>query len=270
MVAMSYAPIRYLPTRPLDRPQIMFSAALFSAVVHALAIALIDFAPPQREYRYTPPVVNVDMALLEAVDEGVFDPWIETGKEALQLGGDEDYTAPDSNASQGAGGLTGKQRGEELQQTGPEETSGERGGQRLERRTSSPGQHARRIRQLRANSSLKTSETLYLNRWQRKVESVATLYFGPELASRTGRITVMVILRPTGHVEGIRILEPSQDAALNEAVVNILRASSPFPPFPAELAEQADLIEVVRVWVFGSPNIFSAESPAAADEVESP
>lgn len=230
----------------------MWRAAFISAVLHALAVALIDVGPPRSEPRYTPPVINVDMALLDAVDEAVFDPWIETGAATLQLGADEQYAAPQERPFHSDGDLDGVRRGASEWHSGPVQSPGASGSSNLQRRNTSPGQHARRIRRLKANSSLKTSETLYLNRWQRKVESVATLYFGPELAGRAGHITVMVVLDPTGRVEGIRLIEPSEDEQLNRAVINILKAASPFPPFPPELADQADLIEVIRVWRFGT------------------
>lgn len=97
-----------------------------------------------------------------------------------------------------------------------------------------------------------THEQFYLDAWARKVEHVGALNFpAAALQYRTIRCpTLHVALRADGHLQELRIARPCQDAALNDAAVDMVRMAAPFAPFPPELASRYDVLRFERVLVF--------------------
>ena len=62
-------------------------------------------------------------------------------------------------------------------------------------------------------------------------------------------------MRADGGVTEIRVLKSSGHAILDNAAVRIVRLSAPFAPFPPELRERHDLIEIIRTWQFRSDRV---------------
>jgi protein TonB len=71
----------------------------------------------------------------------------------------------------------------------------------------------------------------------------------------TGSLRLLVAVRADGGVTEIRVLQSSGHGVLDNAAVRIVRLSSPFPPFPPELRERHDLIEVIRTWQFRADRV---------------
>ncbi len=112
-------------------------------------------------------------------------------------------------------------------------------------------------------STRQRHDARYLDSWRRRVEAVGNRHY-PEQARRQelfGSLRMMVALQPDGRVTTIRILESSGEPVLDRAAVDIVRQASPFDPFPRELRDNVDILEIIRTWRFQRGHSFSSEAP---------
>jgi len=63
---------------------------------------------------------------------------------------------------------------------------------------------------------------------------------------------VSVAVRRDGSVEEVIIQRSSGQRDLDQAVRRIVQLNAPYSVFPPDLARAYDVIEIRRVWVFGS------------------
>lgn len=96
----------------------------------------------------------------------------------------------------------------------------------------------------------------YLDTWRRKVERIGNLNYPDEARRRKlhGSLLLHVALRPDGTVKEINVKRSSGYKLLDDAAVRIVRLSAPFAPFPAEIREETDIIDIFRTWQFLSNN----------------
>lgn len=108
------------------------------------------------------------------------------------------------------------------------------------------------VRRLHSTAQMTTLEELYLNLWQRRVESVGTLNIPQELIDKglEGRVVVLVRVNPDGSVARTDILYSDGAPEYGRLVQSIILLASPFPAFPEELAGEVDAVDVIRVWNF--------------------
>lgn len=109
-----------------------------------------------------------------------------------------------------------------------------------------------RVRRLDAVSARAAVDAAYLSDWRRRVETVGNQYY-PEASLRYGiygSLKMLVSVRSDGSLEGIRILNSSGYAVLDEAAVRIVQTAAPFAPFPEALRATTDKLEILRTWQF--------------------
>ncbi|MCB1646067.1 MAG: energy transducer TonB [Pseudomonadales bacterium] len=109
-----------------------------------------------------------------------------------------------------------------------------------------------RIKRLTSLSTIASADAYYLNSWRRKIEKIGNLNY-PSEARRNklyGSLRLLVAIRPDGSLKEVEILESSGHTVLDDAAVNIVRLSAPFAPFPDELRETTDVLEIIRTWQF--------------------
>lgn len=109
-----------------------------------------------------------------------------------------------------------------------------------------------RIRRLTSVSTKSANEAAYLNQWTQKVETVGNQHF-PAAAVRDGifgNLRMSVLLRADGSVETMEILQSSGHHILDNAAVQIVKLSAPFPRFPKEITRNTDKLEIIRTWRF--------------------
>lgn len=96
----------------------------------------------------------------------------------------------------------------------------------------------------------------YVEDWRLKIERIGNLNYPSEARSQgiTGSLVLVVVLQADGKLAGLRVKKSSGQPVLDAAAQNIVRMSSPFAPFPPELAAQYDTLEIVRKWSFNSDN----------------
>lgn len=109
-----------------------------------------------------------------------------------------------------------------------------------------------RVRRLEAVAARSAVDAAYLAEWRRRVETVGNQYY-PAASLRYGiygQLRMLVTVLADGRLESVRLLESSGYAVLDEAALRIVRLAAPFPPFPKELRETTDKLEIVRRWQF--------------------
>jgi protein TonB len=109
----------------------------------------------------------------------------------------------------------------------------------------------------------------YLAEWKRKVERVGTLNF-PSAARRaglSGSPIVEVEIGANGRLRDASVRRSSGYGALDQAALTILHLSSPFNPFPAQIAAEYSRLRFAYQWDFVAGNLASATVPPGAAPV---
>ena len=99
-----------------------------------------------------------------------------------------------------------------------------------------------------------------MDAWRRKVERVGNLNY-PEEAERlglSGNLLLDVALNPDGSVEDVVLRRSSGRRVLDDAAIRIVKLASPFTRFPEDIAQEVDVLHIVRTWVFHSGNVFAS------------
>ncbi len=109
-----------------------------------------------------------------------------------------------------------------------------------------------RIRRLTSVSTKAAYDAEYLYKWASKVEFVGNRNY-PEQALKDktyGKLRLSVIVNANGTIDSAEILQSSGHSILDDAALQIVHLSSPFPPFPPEIRKNADQLEIIRTWRF--------------------
>lgn len=129
----------------------------------------------------------------------------------------------------------------------------------LDRRTLSASRQERRKAVNAATQEYKYAA--YLEAWRSKVEKIGNLNY-PDEAKRQrlyGNLLMHVAVRADGSVERIRVVRSSGHKLLDDAAVRIVRMSAPFAPFPPEIRQEVDVLDITRTWQFLDGNtLFSS------------
>ncbi|MCG6966317.1 MAG: energy transducer TonB [Chromatiaceae bacterium] len=92
----------------------------------------------------------------------------------------------------------------------------------------------------------------YLEAWRSKVEKIGNLNYPDEAKRRRlhGNLLMHVAVRADGSIERVRVVRSSGHKLLDDAAVRIVRLSAPFAPFPPEIRQQVDILDITRTWQF--------------------
>ncbi len=103
--------------------------------------------------------------------------------------------------------------------------------------------------------STATREYLYANymeAWRRKVERIGNLNYPREARELGlfGSLILHVAVRADGSLEGIRVVRSSGHKVLDQAAVRIVELAAPFAPFPPNIKQETDVLDITRTWQF--------------------
>jgi protein TonB len=101
---------------------------------------------------------------------------------------------------------------------------------------------------------MSSEEAFYLQQWEKRVERIGNLNY-PKAAREqelSGRLRLLVAINADGSIREAQLLTSSGHQLLDTAALDILNLAAPFAPLPASVQEQADVLEIVRTWRFGS------------------
>lgn len=109
-----------------------------------------------------------------------------------------------------------------------------------------------RVMRVTAASTLKSNNAWYVQNWVGKVTRVGNINYPTEArrAGIYGDLRMLVSLRKDGTIKEVAILQSSGSTVLDDAAIRIVRMAAPFAPFPEEMRQEADELEIIRTWSF--------------------
>ncbi len=116
---------------------------------------------------------------------------------------------------------------------------------------------AKRPKKKHVNARTKEAASAeYMYRWVEQVERVGNLNY-PDAARRnklTGALILVVGIYKNGEIESVTVDESSGHKLLDDSAVRIVELAAPFEPMTGKLAEETDILYIVRTWEFQSSN----------------
>ena len=117
--------------------------------------------------------------------------------------------------------------------------------------SSSQDQSQLSVRRLESNSTLESYETIYLNAWQRKVETAGYYEISrKDITQGNFKVQIRSIIDSMGNLIGADILKSSGNSSMDALALKILQQSAPFEPFPQDMAVNYQQLEIIRDWNF--------------------
>ena len=109
-----------------------------------------------------------------------------------------------------------------------------------------------KVKKLQANSKVNSEEAVYLNLWQRKIESTGDKIISENKNYLDGKVQIMATIDVYGNLVNSEILISSGNRLIDDMAINILKESSPFAPFNISMSNEYSVLEIVRDWNFSS------------------
>lgn len=110
---------------------------------------------------------------------------------------------------------------------------------------------ARKVKKLESNSLVNTEEAVYLNLWQRNIESIGDeIIASADIEYIDSKVQVMATIDSFGNLIKSEVLISSGNIALDKMALNILIEAAPFAPFDQKMLNEYSVLEIVRDWNF--------------------
>ena len=109
-----------------------------------------------------------------------------------------------------------------------------------------------KIKKLEANSIVSSEEAVYLNLWQRQIESTGDNIISENENYFDGKVQIMATIDIYGNLINSKILISSGNNIIDEMAIKILQESAPFAPFNKSMSSEYSVLEIVRDWNFSS------------------
>tara|TARA_B100001287_G_scaffold80506_1_gene67043 strand:- start:3 stop:620 length:618 start_codon:yes stop_codon:yes gene_type:complete len=107
------------------------------------------------------------------------------------------------------------------------------------------------VRRLESNSALESYETIYLNAWQRQVETTGYFQISQkDILKGNFKVQIRSIIDSMGNLIGADILKSSGNSSMDALALKILEQAAPFEPFPVDMAANYQQLEIIRDWNF--------------------
>ncbi len=136
---------------------------------------------------------------------------------------------------------------------GSVETVNENGAESSELIDDQIKQKTLKVKMLDANSDQNTIESKYLNAWQRKIERVGHNVLKKEYSQLDlTQLRLVVSIDSLGNLIETKIIDSSGNSEIDKIAKEIVRLASPFEPFSDEMLSEYEVLQVDRIWKFGS------------------
>ncbi len=107
-----------------------------------------------------------------------------------------------------------------------------------------------KIKKLQANSVVNSEEAVYLNLWQRQIETKGDKLISESKNLFDGKVQIMATIDIYGNLIDSKILISSGNQLIDDMAINILRESAPFAPFNKTMSNEYSVLEIIRDWNF--------------------
>ena len=112
---------------------------------------------------------------------------------------------------------------------------------------------AQKIKKLEANSLVSTEEAMYLNLWQRDIESTGDeLIASKNIDYSDSRVQIMATIDSFGNLIKSEILISSGNRDVDRMAIDILEEAAPFAPFDPKMLNEYSILEIIRDWNFST------------------
>jgi len=112
---------------------------------------------------------------------------------------------------------------------------------------------AQKIKKLEANSLVSTEEAMYLNLWQRDIESTGDeLITSKNIDYSDSRVQIMATIDSFGNLIKSEILISSGNRDVDRMAIDILEEAAPFAPFDPKMLNEYSILEIIRDWNFST------------------
>ena len=108
------------------------------------------------------------------------------------------------------------------------------------------------IKKLQANSLVNSEEAVYLNLWQRQIETKGDNLISESKNIFDGTVQIMATIDVYGNLIDSKILISSGNNLIDDMAINILRESAPFAPFNKTMSNEYSVLEIIRDWNFSN------------------
>ena len=110
---------------------------------------------------------------------------------------------------------------------------------------------AQKIKKLQANSTVTNEEAMYLNLWQREIESIGDeIIAANDIEYTDSRVQVMATIDSFGNLIKSEILISSGNVYVDKMAIDILERAAPFAPFDSKMINEYGILEIIRDWNF--------------------
>ena len=110
---------------------------------------------------------------------------------------------------------------------------------------------AQKIKKLEANSTVTNEEAMYLNLWQREIESIGDEFIASnDIDYSNSMVQVMATIDSFGNLIKSEILISSGNASVDKLAIDILEKAAPFAPFDPQMLNEYGILEIIRDWNF--------------------
>jgi outer membrane biosynthesis protein TonB len=110
---------------------------------------------------------------------------------------------------------------------------------------------AQKIKKLQANSTVTNEEAMYLNLWQREIESIGDeLIAANDIEYANSKVQVMAKIDSFGNLIKSEILISSGNTYVDKMAIDILEKAAPFAPFDPKMINEYGILEIIRDWNF--------------------
>ena len=110
---------------------------------------------------------------------------------------------------------------------------------------------AQKIKKLQAISTVTNEEAMYLNLWQREIESIGDeLIAANDIEYTNSKVQVMATIDSFGNLIKSEILISSGNTYVDKMAIDILEKAAPFAPFDPKMINEYGILEIIRDWNF--------------------
>ena len=110
---------------------------------------------------------------------------------------------------------------------------------------------AQKIKKLEANSLVTSEEAMYMNLWQREIESTGDeLITSKDIDYSDSKVQIMATIDSFGNLIKSEIIISSGNPSVDRMAIEILEEAAPFAPFDPKMLNEYSILEIIRDWNF--------------------
>ena len=121
----------------------------------------------------------------------------------------------------------------------------------ISKQTNKSSYKAQKIKKLEANSLVTSEEAMYLNLWQREIESTGDeLILSKDIDYSDSKVQIMATIDSFGNLIKSEIIISSGNPSVDRMAIEILEEAAPFAPFDPKMLNEYSILEIIRDWNF--------------------